>query len=190
MKFDVYFDDNNKTVSDNNESSINSPEKTNRVSPYDRYSQASSSRPKTPPSQRNEKPASNNVLQPQPTPSTRDPNMPFSKKNDQSYGIDPNQNFNSGALQKQASDPSLNQQRERGKMEGSLLRSISPIRRDDGPMDTSQILKPLLLIDIDTKGSMKISREGLEFLQSITTNVIIYYKLYMIKTIYSLQYYL
>jgi hypothetical protein len=50
-------------------------------------------------------------------------------------------------------------------------RNISPIRRPESQVDSSSIMKPLLLVDIDPHGIMKISKTGLEFLQTLKTNI-------------------
>lgn len=52
-------------------------------------------------------------------------------------------------------------------------RSISPIssNQQDQSFETSDILKPMLLVDIDNKGMMKINRKAIEYLQTIKKNV-------------------
>ena len=53
-----------------------------------------------------------------------------------------------------------------------MNRSISPIGHQDSSFESSDILKPMLLVDIDNKGMMKINRKAIEYLQSIKKNVI------------------
>jgi len=50
-------------------------------------------------------------------------------------------------------------------------RSISPIRKNDNPSDYSSILKPIMLLDIDERGIIKINRSALEYIQGLNTKV-------------------
>lgn len=53
-----------------------------------------------------------------------------------------------------------------------LNRSISPIGQNDQSFESSsEIIKPMILVDIDSKGMMKINKKAIEYLQTIKKNV-------------------
>lgn len=53
-----------------------------------------------------------------------------------------------------------------------INRSISPLGQpEQTSFESSEILKPMLLVDIDNKGMMKINRKAIEYLQAIRKNV-------------------
>ena len=77
--------------------------------------------------------------------------------------------INRGGINDSSSD--INDNTTGGESSRKLNRSISPIGQQDQSFETSEIIKPMLLVDIDNKGMMKINRKALEYLQSIKKNV-------------------
>ena len=77
---------------------------------------------------------------------------------------------NTGGVNDSAID--LNESSTGAESSRKLNRSISPIGQHDQSFDSSsEFIKPMLLVDIDNKGMMKINRKAIEYLQTIKKNV-------------------
>jgi len=64
-----------------------------------------------------------------------------------------------------------NSTNEMSRSEVKSTRSISPIRKNDTPSDYSSILKPIMLLDIDERGIIKINKSALEYIQGLNTKI-------------------